>query len=430
MELTIKHLSKRYGEKLALDDFSYSFREAISAYYVKLNNITILKLIMKKYIIFPVIVLLVSCCLLFSGCGKERIQNGTTEEPFFPNNHSEYVKNGSLLYFVEENIGLQSSISYRLMVLDLENGDCMPLCGKPECTHDVETCNAQISSGIVKLMLYQDRLYWIGGTEHNLLLSVALDGTDRKELMQLDKELYREVWGFGSAAIYDDVLYLCGVGRSIRDSVPVDAVTVFRQRLGSEQGELIYHSTEFTEVFGRISEEQFWFAAHKESFQDEVELCETRLFTYDINTGALWELYRDKEPGVLYNYLLASNQTVYLGGYNKGIAYSMEDGHVKTFDMKNGLYHSIDIGDGYFLYWKNAHDYACHDSEGKLLFEGSFPPDTIEFLDDIPIRSYIGYSSGKMYYKMKDYGVDGSDDRSYIVEFDLKTQAVKALYSH
>jgi hypothetical protein len=39
MELTIKHLSKRYGEKLALDDFSYSFREAISVYYVQLNII-------------------------------------------------------------------------------------------------------------------------------------------------------------------------------------------------------------------------------------------------------------------------------------------------------------------------------------------------------------------------------------------------------
>ena len=29
MELTIKHLSKRYGEKLALDDFSYTFRDGI-----------------------------------------------------------------------------------------------------------------------------------------------------------------------------------------------------------------------------------------------------------------------------------------------------------------------------------------------------------------------------------------------------------------
>lgn len=383
---------------------------------------------MKRHHIFSLIILLILNVVFYSGCGRKQEQSANPEEPFFPNYHSDYVKSGSLLFYVEENVDQNNRVSYRLRVLDLETGDCMPLCGKPECTHDVETCNARISSGFVRLMLYQDRLYWLDGTEHHTLLSVKLDGTERKEVMQLDRELGREARGLGSAAIHDDVLYICAGGTSIQDGMPVDTVTVFRQSLGSKEGELIYRSSAFSEAFGRVSGDRFLFAVLNESARDDTELCETRLYAYEISTGALFELYGEKEPEVLYNYLLASDTTVYLGGYNRGIAYSLQDGDVQIYDMMNGLYDSVDIGDGYLLYWKNAHDYACRDDAGQLLFEGSFPPDDIDFADEIPIRRYIGYSGGKMYYFITDIGRDGRDDRSYIIEFDLVTQTVKACW--
>lgn len=74
--------------------------------------------------------------------------------------------------------------------LDKATGIVSPLCGKPECTHDSETCNAYIASWSYGLSIHDGRLYWV--MRHGLKLqiySVALDGTDRQLVRELDQEL-------------------------------------------------------------------------------------------------------------------------------------------------------------------------------------------------------------------------------------------------
>ena len=86
---------------------------------------------------------------------------------------SEYL-GGNLIYYADKATGI-----------------CLPLCGKPECTHRDENCNAYVaSSGPACLTSYNGRLYWVGSEKINnnwkdCIVSAAYDGTDRKVVREL-----------------------------------------------------------------------------------------------------------------------------------------------------------------------------------------------------------------------------------------------------
>ena len=63
-----------------------------------------------------------------------------------------------------------------LYYYDAGSGQSGKLCGKPECMHDDNSCNAYIemSGGI---QIYDQHLYWVSGT---VLYRCALDGTNRE----------------------------------------------------------------------------------------------------------------------------------------------------------------------------------------------------------------------------------------------------------
>ena len=77
--------------------------------------------------------------------------------------------------------------------LDKATGYVGPLCGKPECLHDNEDCNACIySARSFGLSVYDGRLYWMErpylGLYRMRIWSVALDGSDRRLVLEQDFE--------------------------------------------------------------------------------------------------------------------------------------------------------------------------------------------------------------------------------------------------
>ena len=81
-----------------------------------------------------------------------------------------------------------------LLYADAISGIGGPLCGKAECAHKDETCNAYLSNTGVAygLNIYRGKLYWISdkftgkeGYAGRYLYSVNLDGTGRNEVRQL-----------------------------------------------------------------------------------------------------------------------------------------------------------------------------------------------------------------------------------------------------
>ena len=71
----------------------------------------------------------------------------------------------------------------RILYTDKETGITLPLCGKPECRHNDENCNAYIANphGMFGMSIYDGKLCWFNASA-NSIYSATLDGANRETL--------------------------------------------------------------------------------------------------------------------------------------------------------------------------------------------------------------------------------------------------------
>lgn len=135
------------------------------------------------------------------------------------------------LYFLSHN---NTYIGY----MDKITGIGGPLCSRPECRHNSKDCNAY-AGPVEGLLVSNGRLYWVGGrmdgTMGNYLQSIALDGTDRREHMELPRELYPSSHNGMSFALQDDLLYMGTCAGEVRDGESVNVQYVAAFPLNSKQ---------------------------------------------------------------------------------------------------------------------------------------------------------------------------------------------------
>ena len=106
--------------------------------------------------------------------------------------------------------------------LDKASGYVGPLCGKPECTHRDKNCNAYIEARSNSLSVYDGRLYWVeesmsGGFAY-AICSTALDGTDRRLVRELDRELIQS--GAIDGVFHRGWFYMAGEYQNVEDGIP------------------------------------------------------------------------------------------------------------------------------------------------------------------------------------------------------------------
>ena len=92
-----------------------------------------------------------------------------------------------------------------LYATDKKTGACVPLCNKPDCTHDENERNADGSSNCnacltaENLAYYQGKLYAVD--HDSIVWELSINGDTRKQLIQLEKEIT-------SAIVHRGYLYL------------------------------------------------------------------------------------------------------------------------------------------------------------------------------------------------------------------------------
>lgn len=92
-----------------------------------------------------------------------------------------------------------------LYATDKKTGACVPLCNKPDCTHDENERNADGSSNCnacltaENLAYYQGKLYAVD--HDSIVWEVSINGDTRKQLIQLEKDIT-------SAIVHRGYLYL------------------------------------------------------------------------------------------------------------------------------------------------------------------------------------------------------------------------------
>ena len=181
--------------------------------------------------------------LTLAGCGQEAAgpenSAGTGGIPAAQTSSEDFQKNmhqssalrlrRNKLYETEEGIFFQMGSVVRY--LDKETKRETILCGKPECTHEDESCNAYLDA--TNLWMYNGRFYFDNsdyieenGTFVNKgdrIYSASIDGTDRQVVQYLEFEpggdtahavdpiLHRGIVYFG----YNGVLYRVPLGEDI-----------------------------------------------------------------------------------------------------------------------------------------------------------------------------------------------------------------------
>ena len=107
----------------------------------------------------------------------------------------------------------------RLYYVDRTTGICAPLCGKPECGHKDESCNAYYPKPLTGIANYDGRLYMM--RSHDTVYSVAYDGTDRREVMTLSRDLIPDNWSYVQYLMHRGHIYFSCTTGDVENGEPV-----------------------------------------------------------------------------------------------------------------------------------------------------------------------------------------------------------------
>ena len=211
---------------------------------------------------------------------------GPDSDRRFVHNHFDFCASEDTAYFSPHYSNL-------IYYMDKATGICLPLCGKPECTHTDETCNAfaQSAEGLTS---YNGRLCWAGqngtwltGGGQWYVYSTAYDGTDRRTVRQLtDWEGMTIQTIFHRGYLYRNKLTSEVVNGAAKDVVYVEAYPLE----GDGDGIVIlraevHYSWLFTQAYGDHVYIIF-----------ETPDGATELHRWDTRAGELETLFRGEAP--------------------------------------------------------------------------------------------------------------------------------------
>lgn len=240
-----------------------------------------------------------------------------------------YLENEGLLYFLEP-----------------ESGKMLPVCGKPNCSHKDNTCNAWINP--MMLTYYQDKIYFInedGG--ESCLYTMNPDGTERRKVQTTkmpDRNSTRTFMSTDIPMLYNGKLYY------------MDDDTLCVAELGKDRKDATVLMKENREATQRESHWKFW--ADKGNIY-----AMQQVLTKEGYIDTLYRLYDDKahelwSSSVLWS--LSSNKDISDGKaswyLSDGILYYyVSGGEVWKADLNNNdvnnqspslLFKNTDVGMG------------------------------------------------------------------------------------
>lgn len=145
---------------------------------------------------------ILSICVLFNGCGKDKIQYKDT---YVSGQDFQYMYSGKTYEFglsmAETDDAYYKLLDDYIYYVDKKSMKAVPLCGKSDCMHEKESsshrtnCNAYIRSEDGYMNLYKDNLY-VRTTErdkeeqidYSVFYAISLDGSKRNKVCEIKKD--------------------------------------------------------------------------------------------------------------------------------------------------------------------------------------------------------------------------------------------------
>ena len=256
-----------------------------------------------------------------------------------------------------------------LVFMDIESQQVVPLCNKPDCTHDSEECNAYFSDihsfsneGMDKhyIQYYEDSIYAIGLGEDDYvtLFRIEADGSEWEESTKLYRTDYSSTghWRVPEILMADGYVYFIDYKQK--------SMTLTRMPIGGTKAEVIYEGDSDAEVqVHRVKYRNGSVYFQVVTFPEgEYELHEAALYRYD----TVDEQCSLVKEGIYGSYSVR-NGLVYYVDENGLFCYSVKEQTEKTVVDQPLDYPTVTLTEDYIVLCDHMQDgtLTFYDYEGK-----------------------------------------------------------------
>lgn len=315
-----------------------------------------------------------------------------------------------------------------LYYIDDSDMTCVPLCGKAQCDHHNNNCDANFIGYNNSVWCYQNYLYLIKNENgKEILVRVNPDGTNRTNLFEIgNKSDLQE--GYGLTFCEDSVFIYNRTGNILLND---ESDVILRKRtLDGKQDYNIYVDNTKDTVIDSIKsyEDKVFFIVETTSKDEDSGLFVTKskgVYCYDNNTNTVGNVLDDN----ICDYAIdTSNNIIYYYVIGEGLyQYEIKKKSIhKIFDAELESQQCQVSYDGNYLYLNNEKwmvyarinskdDYIwVLDNEGKILNQIKTPGVYSSFFGD---KKYLFFKTSKE----KDSTINGYSDIGYIRKDELET---------
>lgn len=238
-------------------------------------------------------------CILFGACATE--DDGILDPRFDTEEYLPQYDMQNEFSFINVACETEDTIYYMMFTgeqqihyYNKETGEGGILCGKPECTHDVDDCNSfAITAG--GLNIYDGKIWfitWNPGAPGSILYAMNLDGTKRERIQALSYQGGHST----KMHLHRGYLYIGVTQREVIEGEPSYHLTITRQEIGNEadEPELVYESrARMTQQFRYIIQGNTLYGYRQYAESTDIEQ-KTELFWCDLTKGtqeilAVWD---------------------------------------------------------------------------------------------------------------------------------------------
>lgn len=260
-----------------------------------------MKRAISAFILFAIIISMQACSDPFQHAAipSDNVQN---EQTF--NTNTDFDNRFGRVY---EGLVETDEVYYWLSVdsgfvyyVEKDGNGAAPLCGKPNCMHELDTdkgnCNANTKKYLPGLSLYDGKLYFVSTDRSNPQYCCALcrmdpDGTNHERVFFIDTSDYaiQRFW------IHRGIVFVAAYTNIVKDGVPLVSICLLCGNLNgtgiAPVLERLYPADEcgwplfFMKFYGNTA----FFAVSACSPSDSTALNE--IYEYDIDSGAVTERY-------------------------------------------------------------------------------------------------------------------------------------------
>lgn len=263
--------------------------------------------------------------LLLTACAKpgpdiptfvldtSNVSNLDTANTFLMNYNFEHMTQS------EQVIYKLSSNTFSILFYDKSSGTSGPLCGKPDCSHTGEDCNAYVCAG-KSIQYYNGAIYIVAEDKSTFpmetwLWKCDLSGGNRKKIKKLDKKNMVYVYQPQQYILHRDTLYMLCETEAVIDGNAFNRIALLSTPLDS--------SEEFTVLWeDYVPPERhpaIRFMGQYIYIEAGVNSSKVDIYRFDTATGTVETLLSDDNSDLCYGEIgIDENGTLYLSSADEG----------------------------------------------------------------------------------------------------------------